>query len=598
MANRRVSGQLVYFPNQLTISNLASEYFNSIIKTIQPTMKYASIIFLFLLSAMVTPAFAQPDLPTEQVEVIKIFEAQLAESEKLAVLPELPPVDTTITKQTYDVPGKTIEVDYPAPRIRPITYKSDEEIADAYNGYVKLGAGLPKSIYGDGAYNKLIKLQNKSSLDIGLNAFHHQADYSNNTVENQRFGLSKVAGKGTYYDNKGYAVAGNMGYTSNRVSYYGYSFDRFDLNENIDKEVVKQTFGIFDLGAKIFNGVQTAGDLNYSAGFDFYTMGDDKAANENGFDLKINATKWIRGKHSFDIGLRTDFTKFKVNGEEQKLNNYWLTPSFTFHGSAIKVKAGVNLASSDDEYLPFPEAEVVVNLTGNELAFYTGVTGGLEKNDLRSLSTYNPYIYTQFPIGTLRNTKFYHVYAGLKGNLKMFEYMIQGGYKPTNDLALYYFRFMDYTVPSESLIHDFDIRYDDVNIINVRASLKATILKGLTLTGVLSQNFYDMSKQRRAWHLPALDANFMAVYITPDNKLRVKAQLNLQDGVTANDIGGESRWKELNALYDISVGGEYWFIKNVGAFLEVNNLLNNKRERWIFYPTYGINALVGVTARF
>ncbi len=555
-------------------------------------MKYARISFFFLLSAISTAAWAQPDLPSEQVEVIKIFEAQLAESEKVAVLPELPPVDTSVSKQTYDVPLKTIEVDYPAPRIKPVTYKSDEEIADAYKAYLKLGGGIPKSIYGEGAFNTLKKFGEKSALDIGLNVLHHQADFSDNEIENQRFGLTKAAGKATYYFDQGYAVSGNMGYTSNRVSYYGYSTDRFDNNENIDKEAVKQTFGIFDLGAKIFNGVQTAGDINYSAGFDFYAMSDDFAANETGFDLKLNATKWIRDKHSFDLGLRTDFTTFKVLGVTQTLHNYWLTPAFTFHGNAIKIKAGASLISSNDEYLPFPDVEVVVNLTGNSLAFYTGLEGGLEKNNFRSLATYNPYINPQLPDDALRNTKYFNFYAGLKGNLKVFEYMVQGGYKPTNDLALYYFRH------EGDLIHDFDVRYDDVNIINIRASLKATVLKNLTFTGTLSQNFFDTNDERKAWHLPALDANFLAIYITSDNKLRAKAQLNLQDGVTANDRGGINRWTELNALYDVSVGGEYWFVKKFGAFLEVNNLLNNKRQRWIFYPTYGINVLGGITARF
>ncbi len=544
---------------------------------------------------MSTVAWAQPDLPSENVEVIKIFEAQLAESEKVAVSPELPLIDTTISKQTYDVQPKAIDVDYPAPRLKPITFKSDEEIADIYKAYFKLGAGLPKSLYGEGAFNTMVKLKEKSAVDIGLNLFHHQADYSKGEVENQRFGLTKAQGKATYYSEKGFAVGGNIGYTNNRQSYYGYRFVNNPIYENIDPEVVKQTYGIFDFGGRIFNSVQTAGDINYSAGFDLYNMGDDiSAANEFGFDMKLKATKWIKSKHTFDIGLRTDFTSFKVSGETQSLNNYSLTPAFTYHGNSFKVKAGVNLMSSNDEYLPFPDVEVVVNITGNELAFFTGVNGDLQKNTFRSLTTYNPYIYTGLPTGTIRNTKYYHVFAGLKGNLKMFEYMIQGGYKPTNDLALFYYRHQ------QDQLSDFDIRYDDVNIINIRASLKATVLKNLTMTGTLSQNIFDLSNggEFKAWHLPALDVNFMAVYTTSDNKLRAKAQLNVQNGVPANDIGGINRWKELNGLYDVSVGAEYWIVKKFGAFLEVNNLLNNKRQRWIYYPTYGANVLLGITARF
>ncbi|MCC6723303.1 MAG: hypothetical protein IT258_02245 [Saprospiraceae bacterium] len=558
-------------------------------------MKYLRIIFLFLLSAMANLAWAQPELPSEQVEVIKIFEAQLAESNKVAVQPELPTLDTTVAKQTYDVQPKTIDVEYPAPRLKPITYKSDEEIADAYKAYLKFGGGLPKSIYGDGSFNTLIKTGEKKAVDIGINLFHHQADFSDKKVENQRFGLTKAQGKATYYSDKGFGVGGNIGYTNNRTSYYGYSVQPFKVYPTLPKEDVQQVYGIFDLGGKFFNSVQTAGDINYSAGFDLYAMGDDiAAANEFGFDLKLKATKWIRGKHSFDIGLRTDFTSFKVSGETQSLNNYSLTPAFTYHGNAVKVKAGVNLMSSNDEYFPFPDLEVVLNLTGNELAFYTGVNGDLQKNTFRSLTTYNPYIYTGLPAGSIVNTKYYHVYAGVKGNFKSFEYMLQGGFKPTNDLALFYYRHQ------QDKLSDFDVRYDDVNIINLRASLKANVLKSLSMTATLSYNIFDMSngEEPKPWHLPALDANFMAVYTTADNKLRAKAQVNVQDGAYYNALGGVQRWGKLNNLFDVSVGGEYWILKKFGAFLEVNNLFNNKRQRWVYYPTYGVNVLAGINARF
>jgi hypothetical protein len=40
------------------------------------------------------------------------------------------------------------------------------------------------------------------------------------------------------------------------------------------------------------------------------------------------------------------------------------------------------------------------------------------------------------------------------------------------------------------------------------------------------------------------------------------------------------------------------FQKDVGAFLDINNILNNKRERWYRYPMVGLNFMAGVTARF
>ena len=38
--------------------------------------------------------------------------------------------------------------------------------------------------------------------------------------------------------------------------------------------------------------------------------------------------------------------------------------------------------------------------------------------------------------------------------------------------------------------------------------------------------------------------------------------------------------------------------ENLGAFLEINNLLDNNRDRWVNYPTYGLNFLAGVAAKF
>ncbi len=555
--------------------------------------------FFFLSICFVsTGIFAQTgneDLPSEQVEVIKIFEAQLAESEKLKLIPVLPEVDNTVKKQQYDVPSRILNIDYPAPRIRPISYKSDEEIPDAYNAYAKLGAGLPAAIFGEGAYHTTIKQSANTSYDLGLNLLHHSADLSSGDVENQSFSYTKAEGNGTYYFEEGFAVGANLGFISDRVNYYGYNFDEFSQFNSVAKEAVKQRFGIFDLGGKIFNGEQTGGDLNYSAGFDFYAMDDNFASNETGFDLKLDVTKWIQETHSFDLAIRTDFTWYNDTMEiNQTLHNYTIAPSFTYHAEMFKVKLGGTIVSNNDEFEIFPDIEAVLNLTGNELALYVGVDGNLKKNTFRTLSDYNPYIRSRFPENTLRNTKYFNVYGGVRGNLKIFEYSVQAGLKPTNDLALFTFN-------NERVgpIYDFGILYEDVDVIYISGSLNANPIKGLSLSGTVSQNIYNPAVQEEAWYLPALEANFLAVYTSPDGKLKATGQLFLQDGVTTtnSDIPGKN-FEDLNALFDLSAGGEYWFSDNFGAFLQLNNLLDNERSRWIFYPTYGINVLGGITVRF
>jgi hypothetical protein len=51
-------------------------------------------------------------------------------------------------------------------------------------------------------------------------------------------------------------------------------------------------------------------------------------------------------------------------------------------------------------------------------------------------------------------------------------------------------------------------------------------------------------------------------------------------------------------LFDLNVGASAQLTQNVGLFLDVNNILNNRRERWLNYPIFGINVLGGLTLRF
>lgn len=540
--------------------------------------------------------FAQEgdDLPSDEVQVIRIFEAQLAESERIVLNPELPPVDTATQRQTYQIPPRTYTVEYPAPRIRPLSYKSEEEVPDVYTAYAKLGGGLPAAIYGEGSFNTLVQKSDKSRYELGANIMHHSANFSDDDVENQRFSLTKAQGEGAYYFEEGFAVGANMGYSSNKVHYYGYSVDEFSTSENLDPESVEQIFNTFDLGANIFNGVQTAGDINYSAGFDFYLLSDDFASDETGLDFKLDATKWFQERHSLDVGIRTDFTWYNDTMEmAQTLHNFTFSPAFTYHADRFKVKVGANIVSNNDEFELFPNAEVVINVTGNELAVYAGVDGNLQKNTFRSLSTYNPFIHTRLPANTLRNTRYFNVYGGVRGNFSIFEYTAHAGLKPTNDLALYRANYL------RDPIFDFDVEYDDVDIVHFGGSITARPIRGLEITGTIAQNIYDVSAiNGRAWHLPATEVNIQTIYTTLDGKLTGKAQFFFQNGVPYNERFGIGRDDNLNRLADLSVGGEYWVGKNFGLFLDVNNIFNNKRQRWVNYPTYGINFLGGITARF
>ena len=545
---------------------------------------FKHIFFLLFCIGISLPAFAQdPDLPTEEVDIIKSFDARLGDAERVKLDPELPPLDTSTRRLEYNVFTRTIPVDYLPPKIRPLAMRRSKN-QEAYDGYLKLGGGFPASLYGKGYYN----VSNDKNFSVDLFAGHHSAN-NNQQVENQRFSYTNAGIDGTYFaEEQGFAVNGGLKYTRDAVSFYGYNEVGELLNENFsfEQEEVHQRFSVLDGHVNIFNGARTEADFNYYAGIDFYTLNDNYASRENGFDLLISGTKWFKEKHPLVIELETDFTSFKDTAK-QNLNNFFLRPSYTYHADRFKAKIGGIVSSHDDDFSFFPDMELAAMIIDGVVHAYVGATGSLDKNSFRNLTDYNPFLKSRIRV---RNSKYYEYYGGVRGNVEGIDYDAQVGYKTIDNLALFQLPSAFDTIPR------FDVLYDTASIVTIKGSVTAPIFQGFELTGAVSQNIYSLEREDEAWHLPALTINVGARYTTMEDKLIIKGDFFLENGVPYINEDGEA--DNLNTLFDISAGAEYFFSDNIGGFLQINNIANNKRQRWQHYPTFGINAMLGIVARF
>jgi hypothetical protein len=539
--------------------------------------------FLILFVGVSQQAFAQdPNLPSEEVDIIKSFDARLGDAERILLDPELPPLDTSTRRLDYNVFTRTIPVEYLPPKIRPLAMRREKN-QEAYDGYLKLGGGFPASIYGRGYYN----ISNDKNFTMDLFAGHHSANNGQQN-ENQRFAYTDAGADATYYDEKGFAVNGGLKYTRDAVFFYGYNEVGELLEENFsfEPEEVKQRFSILDGHANIFNGARTEADFNYYAGIDFYLLNDNYATRENGFDLLISGTKWFKEKHALLVELETDFTAYRDTAD-QSLNNFFLRPSYTHHADRFKAKIGAIVASNDDNFSFFPDLELSAMLIEGSLAAYVGATGSLEKNSFRVLTDYNPFLKSRIRI---RNSRYYEYYGGVRGNVQGIDYDAQVGYKAVDNLALYLLPDVFDTIPR------FDVLYDTATIVTIKGSVTAPVFTGFEITSAVSYNIYSLDREEKPWHLPALTVNVGGIYTTMEDKLIVRGDFFLQNGVPYLNDDGEA--ETLNTLFDISLGAEYFFTDNIAGFLQLNNIANNRRQRWQYYPTFGINAQVGVVARF
>ena len=543
-----------------------------------------------LLISLFAPVLAMAQKPGSGVDnqsqdVVKNFDARLIDAEKVNVPPVLPSVDTATKAQTYSIPNKVFTVDYQPPRMRPQSLPV-QKLPPQYNGYAKLGYGFPNSPYGEAAY----RFGDPKTYLIGAKIKHHSAS-ADKTLENQRFANTEGELNGTFYAQAGLAVDAKLGYDSKIRQFYGYDHDKIPAG-TYTQEGTKQYFNTFSASAKAYNSVRTVADINYSLGLGFSNMQDNYANAETDFNIIGEATKWFADKHPLTVVIGGEFTKLSPKSEKtQELNNIYIKPSFTYKTDVFSIRAGANLISFKDEFFPRPDIEANFNLAGKALAIFAGWKGDFTKNSYRNLTAYNPFIKPDTIL--IKNTDKTEYFGGVRGGIGFINYSVQAGYSNNKNLALF-------SGDSLDKYRRFNVIYDTVGIFNIRGAVSAHPTDKLELTATVSQNIYKANKEKAAWGLPSLDVNVAAkynAYQKGEQIALVKASLFVQNGVPykAKNADGFSR---LDPLFDINIGGEYWFAKNIGVFLDINNLLNLKRQRWQNYPNFGLNVLGGVTARF
>ncbi|MBU6342885.1 MAG: hypothetical protein KGS48_15435, partial [Bacteroidetes bacterium] len=402
-----------------------------------------------LMTFGLSQTLAQRELPGESVDVVKSFDALLLESSKIQVSPVLPPLDTSVKVQDYNVPPRPLNIKYDAPKLRPIGMKtgSKEEI---YNGFAKLGGGAPTALWLEAGYSRAFADQFDGKI-----WFRRHQQSADKALANQKFFKNEGILSGNYYINDQLALEGKLGYTYDRVHFYGYDHEKYTYNA----DVVRQDYKILDLGARLYNKERTDADLNFSVAPKFYFMNDYYSNKETGFDLGLSATKWFQEKHPLRFVIRTDLTSFNDTAT-QRLNNIYLQPSFTLHYPVFKLKIGGNFASNRDVFSVFPDAELGLRIFGDGIQIFAGASGDLRKNTYRTMAAYSPFI--DIRESKLRNTKVRNYFAGLKGDFGWLEYTGQVAYNIADNLALFQ---TSYTAQH---ITRFKAVYDTVEILNVQ----------------------------------------------------------------------------------------------------------------------------------
>lgn len=521
---------------------------------------------------------------SEEIVVTTAYKPVLAEAVKIRRNPDLEDQVPFKAPLSYtNVLDKTLQLNTDIRQFDAMKMPR-EQSAEVFNNYAKLGGGNLKTTFGEVYINN----GNDPGLQLGGFVKHFgQAGsiYQQNYSKEEAGIFGKSIGETS-------TISGRINYSLRNNYFYGYDDTQLPpagLN------VAKQHFNTLSGEAEIAkNTTDEEKQFIYALKLGGYTFSDAYQANENNLIVSgyINQTV---GQFYAGLNGSIDFTTVKDSAYNRSNNIIRANPYIKFEGENYKIDAGIKIVSLTgykSELNIFPAARLEFQIVPKYIRLFAEASGDVDRSSIRDFTEINPFlgknINIQDAIDQLDLT------VGLKGMLA------PGlGFKASifrnsvKDMPLFVSNFN-----STNTYNRFNVIYDNgkarVSGFNGELDYKAS--DDFDIFGRVEIKDYQLASEAQAWNLP----NFK---LTAGTTIHITKQLNVNGslmfrGSTYDRTGATNQIANIKSFADISGGIEYKATNKFSVFAQVNNLLSNDSQTWLYYPNYGFNIFGGVGYKF
>jgi len=548
------------------------------------------LIFIVFIICSSTSYGQEGELPEEQIIIQK---------DKKIVLPEVSKPQEKVTlklktlpkvKQTYTYKEFILNLPILDPKLNAPVLKNEKELP-IKEGYVRLGVGNYGSTLLDAYYNS------GKQKDYAYGIYAKHAASANGPVDNSGFSNNEAGAYAKYFT-PNFTLTGGLNYTRSRYNFYGYDQKRF---EKRTKDSTRQVFQSiwFQLNLE---KIKKNSPLNYNVGLGIGNISDRLKASESEIARDFNGAYKVRD--SLSISLLSDLSLTKRTDSSSQNRSLWrIQPTFHFGFKGFQVEAGFQFSIDNEPELKLgkyeansakmhlhPQIRIQQNIFQNKLVAFGGIGGGMNKKTLRSQLQQNPFLDSD-PNLRYENQR-YNIYIGVKGQ-------IQNQLSYSSQISFENLKNQSFFINKDTLTREkFILAYDTNNTRRFTWASEASYdLSHDTKAGIRFSFFsYGVKTLKEPWHMPHSQVTlFGRQYLSED--LALSGEIYYMGGMKARNpktLESES----LKGLVDLNLKGEYIFKKNFSGFISVHNLLNNKNERYLYYPTQGLRIMIGATAVF
>lgn len=531
-------------------------------------------IFLITISLLLTgQIFGQKkELPSGKIEVVSDFEVKLTESQKVLIHPDIQVRDTMKRRYDYVLNAPSPNIEYLTPELKPIAINPETK-ARYYPFYARLGYGNPNAWLWNASYDHTLS----SNSSIGA-----QLDFE--SANNKKIPLQKF---NDFHGNLHYLTELHNGIqitgyvNADRDRQYLYGAD--DIPD--ESELLLRQYLRIEAGAVARKYVHSESLFGYNMGFVARNDKEFEGASENGM-IAFGGVEGRLGINEipFGIDVKLDVSRYRLL-EKIGLNNLTATPFIRLNFGELNASIGAIGLLSNQGNAVLPDINVKLPLSGSLIVLRGGWSGSVIKNNYRGLSLYNPYVADE--LDSLKNELNRAIYLGLDARSGRLKLDIEARYNRFKQMAFF--------LQDKNNHEEFQPIFDNGSYIGLQANVGYRLLQDLEIRARYFHRFYSLKNEDKPWHRPTLGIDGSIVYSGGEDKYHVSATLHTENGLPYRTPGGTEL--RLKGLLDLNIHADYFITDEIGAFAQINNIVGNKRARWVNYPSFGFNAKIGVMVR-
>ncbi len=517
------------------------------------------------------------DTTKKTVTITSSYKPTIKPASKINFSAATLPADSSRPRLIYNVPAQNLFFTYQPASLKPLALSIDTAINWVNSNYIKLGLGNYSTPYAEAGFS----FGDGQTSVINVHTRHIS---QKGRLPFQKYGHSNVDLSGVFNTQGNAEVRGKVGFDNSTQYFYGYRPDTLKFSKDQLLQRLTNVNAMIGIRNKEANSYGISYDPTATLNF----FGDNRKGSETSIRLDAPLTKTFGRAFGFNLGFTADITTFKnAKGQTIKNNLYYITPAVLLKSPNFVLNAGLTPTWSNQVFSMLPNFTAVAKLNEEKFVLQAGWIGYYQKNTYQSLAAFNPWI--QQP-DRLENTRIKEQYVGFKGS---------AGNHFTYNAKISVLKFLSPALfVNDSLDgKTFKVLYDPkMNALRLHGEIGYTVQEKFSfLAGATINQYSGLEQNQKAWGLLPLEfTGALRWQVLKD--LQFKSDLFFWDGPRYRFKSGKSG--KSNPAFDLNAGVEFTVMPKLNLWLQFNNIMNNRYERWNQYQVLGFNFLGGIVYSF